>query len=219
MPAAPPVGTIYGVVKLQAYLGSSRMVRFIASAVSGGVTNYLQTNEVNLSFTGGEASYSIEVSTNTTHLSAKTAWHLRKRLPVTLELTGLAVSFSLVLGMVYTYLPFMILPLYGNLAKMDLRLLEAAADLGATPWVAFWTVTVPLAHEVGAHRERVGRAVGQRAAADGDHVQRVSGRFRRAAREHSQRWPHLAAGAGEGVDDPRFGIERAHAIVPRVGEV
>ncbi len=52
--------------------------------------------------------------------------------------------FSLVLGMVYTYLPFMILPLYGNLAKMDLRLLEAASDLGATPWVAFWRVTVPL---------------------------------------------------------------------------
>jgi putrescine transport system permease protein len=52
--------------------------------------------------------------------------------------------FSLVLGMVYTYLPFMILPLYGNLAKMDLRLLEAAADLGATPWTAFWTITVPL---------------------------------------------------------------------------
>ena len=52
--------------------------------------------------------------------------------------------FSLVVGMVYTYLPFMILPLYGNLAKMDLRLLEAASDLGATPWVAFWKVTVPL---------------------------------------------------------------------------
>ena len=52
--------------------------------------------------------------------------------------------FSLVIGMVYTYLPFMILPLYGNLAKMDLRLLEAAADLGATPWVAFWKITVPL---------------------------------------------------------------------------
>jgi putrescine transport system permease protein len=52
--------------------------------------------------------------------------------------------FSLVLGMVYTYLPFMVLPLYANLVKMDLRLLEAAADLGATPWVAFWRITVPL---------------------------------------------------------------------------
>ncbi|MDO9072738.1 MAG: ABC transporter permease subunit [Rubrivivax sp.] len=52
--------------------------------------------------------------------------------------------FSLVLGMTYTYLPFMILPLYGNLAKMDLRLLEAAADLGASPWTAFWKITVPL---------------------------------------------------------------------------
>ncbi|MBQ0931019.1 ABC transporter permease subunit [Ideonella sp. 4Y16] len=52
--------------------------------------------------------------------------------------------FSLVLGMTYTYLPFMILPLYSNLAKMDLRLLEAAADLGATPWQGFWRITVPL---------------------------------------------------------------------------
>jgi putrescine transport system permease protein len=52
--------------------------------------------------------------------------------------------FSLVLGMTYTYLPFMILPLYANLVKMDLRLLEAAADLGATAWAAFWRITVPL---------------------------------------------------------------------------
>jgi len=52
--------------------------------------------------------------------------------------------FSLILGMVYTYVPFMILPLYANLVKMDLRLLEAALDLGATPWQAFWRITVPL---------------------------------------------------------------------------
>ena len=52
--------------------------------------------------------------------------------------------FSLILGMTYTYLPFMILPLYAALAKMDLRLLEAATDLGSTPWVAFWRITVPL---------------------------------------------------------------------------
>jgi putrescine transport system permease protein len=53
-------------------------------------------------------------------------------------------TFSLIVGMTYTYLPFMVLPLYANLSKMDLRLLEAASDLGATPWVAFWKVTVPL---------------------------------------------------------------------------
>ncbi|WP_184527056.1 ABC transporter permease [Variovorax sp. Sphag1AA] len=52
--------------------------------------------------------------------------------------------FSLILGMVYTYLPFMVLPLYGTLAKLDLRLLEAAQDLGATPWQAFWRITVPM---------------------------------------------------------------------------
>ncbi len=52
--------------------------------------------------------------------------------------------FSLVVGMVYTYLPFMVLPLYGTLSKMDVRLLEAAADLGATPWIGFWKITVPL---------------------------------------------------------------------------
>lgn len=52
--------------------------------------------------------------------------------------------FSMTVGMVYTYLPFMILPLYGALAKADFRLLEAAADLGASPWKAFWLVTVPL---------------------------------------------------------------------------
>lgn len=52
--------------------------------------------------------------------------------------------FSLVLGMVYCYIPFMILPLYATLVKMDLTLLEAALDLGATPSQAFWRITVPL---------------------------------------------------------------------------
>ena len=56
----------------------------------------------------------------------------------------LHTPFSLVIGMVYAYLPFMILPLYANLVKMDIRFLEAAADLGATPWQAFWRITVPL---------------------------------------------------------------------------
>lgn len=53
-------------------------------------------------------------------------------------------SFSLALGMVYGYLPFMILPLYASLVKLDQRYLEAAADLGATPWKTFWLVTIPL---------------------------------------------------------------------------
>lgn len=53
-------------------------------------------------------------------------------------------SFSLVLGMVYSYLPFMILPLYANLSKLDVRFLEAAADLGASAFKTFWLVTIPL---------------------------------------------------------------------------
>jgi len=93
-PAAPPVATIYGKVKLQAYLGNSRLVRFIASEVVGGVTNYLQTNDLSLSFSGGEASYSLEVPTNVTHVSAKTAWHLRKRLGVTFADGMATVNFS-----------------------------------------------------------------------------------------------------------------------------
>jgi putrescine transport system permease protein len=53
-------------------------------------------------------------------------------------------TFALLIGMVYTYLPFMILPLYATLSKMDMRFLEAAADLGATPLVGFWKITIPL---------------------------------------------------------------------------
>ena len=48
------------------------------------------------------------------------------------------------IGIVYAYLPFMILPLYANLVKLDLRLLEAAYDLGARPWKAFVRITLPM---------------------------------------------------------------------------
>jgi putrescine transport system permease protein len=56
----------------------------------------------------------------------------------------LYTDVSLLIGMVYVYLPFMVLPLYANLVKMDFRLLEAAYDLGASPFKAFWLITVPL---------------------------------------------------------------------------
>ncbi|WP_088178702.1 ABC transporter permease [Tepidiphilus margaritifer] len=56
-------------------------------------------------------------------------------------------KFSFMVGMVYGYIPFMILPLYANLVKLDRRLLEAAADLGARPWQRFWLVTIPLSRE------------------------------------------------------------------------
>ncbi|WP_434779771.1 ABC transporter permease subunit [Neisseria sp. Ec49-e6-T10] len=53
-------------------------------------------------------------------------------------------SFSLNIVMVYTYLPFMILPLYAHLVKFDNRLLEAVNDLGARPIKAFYSITLPL---------------------------------------------------------------------------
>ena len=51
---------------------------------------------------------------------------------------------TLLYGMVYDYLPFMIYPIYNILQKMDCSYAEAAEDLGATPWQVFWKVTVPL---------------------------------------------------------------------------
>ena len=56
----------------------------------------------------------------------------------------LYTDVSMLIGMTYVYLPFMVLPLYANLVKMDLRLLEAAHDLGASSLEAFWLITVPL---------------------------------------------------------------------------
>jgi putrescine transport system permease protein len=60
--------------------------------------------------------------------------------PVTLLYTPAAVQ----IGLVYSYLPFMVLPLYAALERMDHTLLEAAADLGSPPWKSFWQVTWPL---------------------------------------------------------------------------
>ena len=56
----------------------------------------------------------------------------------------LYTPFAIYVGIVYAYLPFMVLPLYANLVKHDHRLLEAAYDLGATPVKAFFNITVPL---------------------------------------------------------------------------
>ena len=56
----------------------------------------------------------------------------------------LATDTAVFIGIVYSYLPFMVLPLYASLEKMDESLLEAAADLGAPRWQAFWLITVPL---------------------------------------------------------------------------
>jgi spermidine/putrescine transport system permease protein len=51
---------------------------------------------------------------------------------------------AVLIGMVYEFLPFMVLPLYTSLEKIEIAQLEAAADLGAPPWRAFWRVTLPL---------------------------------------------------------------------------
>ncbi|MDP1629996.1 MAG: ABC transporter permease subunit [Caulobacter sp.] len=60
--------------------------------------------------------------------------------PLTLLYTPTAVQ----IGLVYSYLPFMVLPLYAALERQDQTLLEAAADLGASPLKSFWQVTFPL---------------------------------------------------------------------------
>lgn len=56
----------------------------------------------------------------------------------------LYTDFAVYLGIVYAYLPFMILPLYASLEKLDMSLHEAAADLGAKPFRVFWDVTLPM---------------------------------------------------------------------------
>src|SRR5205809_302355 len=56
----------------------------------------------------------------------------------------LSTDTAVYIGIVYSYLPFMVLPIYATLEKMDETLLEAAADLGCPNWKAFWLVTLPL---------------------------------------------------------------------------
>src|SRR4030088_3119871 len=63
---------------------------------------------------------------------------------VSAPVVWLSTDSAMYLGIVYSYLPFMILPLYATLAKTDPALLEAASDLGASRWRAFWLVTFPL---------------------------------------------------------------------------
>ncbi len=53
-------------------------------------------------------------------------------------------NIAVYIGIVYSYLPFMVLPLYASLERLDRTLLEAAADLGSTPLKAFWQITFPL---------------------------------------------------------------------------
>ena len=60
--------------------------------------------------------------------------------PLVIMNTNIAVY----IGIVYSYLPFLVLPLYASLEKLDGSLLEAAEDLGCPPWKAFWKVTLPL---------------------------------------------------------------------------
>ncbi len=69
---------------------------------------------------------------------------------ISAPLVWLSTDTAMYIGIVYSYLPFMILPLFATLAKQDPALLEAAADLGASPRQAFWQVTFPLSLPGGA---------------------------------------------------------------------
>jgi putrescine transport system permease protein len=64
---------------------------------------------------------------------------------ISAPLVILQTNTAVYIGIVYSYLPFMILPIYANLEKHDPTLIEAAVNLGCTPTRAFWRITVPLA--------------------------------------------------------------------------
>jgi putrescine transport system permease protein len=63
---------------------------------------------------------------------------------ITSPLTLLYTPFAVYLGIIYSYLPFMVLPLYATLERLDATLDDAASDLGATPFTVFRDVTLPL---------------------------------------------------------------------------
>ena len=70
------------------------------------------------------------------------------------------------IGMVYSYLPFMVMPLYAHLVKMDLTLLEAAYDLGCKPWTAFTRITLAAVEERHYRRQSAGVHSGGRRVRD-----------------------------------------------------
>jgi len=63
---------------------------------------------------------------------------------ISAPLVWLSTESAMYIGIVYSYLPFMVLPIYATLEKMDETLIEAATDLGCPRWKAFWLVTLPL---------------------------------------------------------------------------
>ncbi|MBK8135527.1 MAG: ABC transporter permease [Anaerolineae bacterium] len=63
---------------------------------------------------------------------------------ITEPLTLLNTEFAVILGLVYGFLPFMVLPIYASLSRFDFRFIEAANDLGANDWTAFWRIMLPL---------------------------------------------------------------------------
>jgi putrescine transport system permease protein len=64
---------------------------------------------------------------------------------ISAPLTILNTNLAVYIGIVYSYLPFMVLPIYASFDKMDASLIEAAVDLGCRPVKAFWMITVPIA--------------------------------------------------------------------------
>ena len=73
------------------------------------------------------------------HSVAGLRWHRASR-----DVRIINTPWAVLIGAVYGFLPLMVLPIYVSLEKLDKRLLEASADLGADPWRTFWQVTLPL---------------------------------------------------------------------------